>query len=300
MRRRFHALLDVSVLLGGALLLGGGCSGKKSPGESGGAEELSAIKVDKLTLDPNHDAWNRSPEMILELMPQGVAFPMLQEPNISELRVRALRDDQWLSLRLQWADKTKNDQLQVDEYTDAVAVLLPLGEPSKANPMMGAKGNPVYIAHWKAVWQRDLDQGRADVQDYHPNFWADTYPFVSLGHPYPVSEAFQSADQRRYLPGLAAGNPVSSLHRKQPVEELQAEGFSTLADHRFQDAQARGVHADGVWRVVIALPLRVADSANPRLVPGVSTQVAFAVWDGGSNDVAGRKQWYSFVTLNLP
>jgi hypothetical protein len=300
MRTKLHIALDGALLLAAASLLGGGCSGQKGPEETGGAAELSAIALEQIPMDPGHEAWKGSPEMILELMPQGVAFPMLQEPNVDKLRVRALRDGQWLALRLEWADKTKSDMLEVDKFTDAVAIELPLGEPSKANPMMGAKGNPVYIAHWKAVWQRDVDQGRADVQDYHPNFWADTYPFVSLGHPYRVTEAFQSADQRRYLPGVAAGNPVSSLQRREPVEELQAEGFSTLADHRFQDARGRGVYADGVWRVVIAVPLRVPDLANPVLQPGVATQVAFAVWDGGSANVAGRKQWYSFVTLNLP
>ncbi|GMV16157.1 MAG: hypothetical protein HS104_33435 [Polyangiaceae bacterium] len=298
--RKSRFFITVSLLVGASAALGGGCSGKKAPGESGGASELSAIKVDKAPLEAASDLWEQSPEMILELLPQGVAFPMLQSPNVSKLKVRALRDGEWLALRLQWEDKTRSDQLEVDKFTDAVAVELPLGEPSKANPMMGAKGNPVYIAHWKAVWQRDVDKGRADVQDYHPNFWADTYPFVSLGHPYPVTEAFQSANQRRYLPGLAAGNPVSSLHRREPVEELQAEGFSTLADHRYQDARAKGVHKDGTWHVVIAVPLRVADPANPVLQPGVATQVAFAVWDGGAANVAGRKQWYSFVTLKLP
>jgi hypothetical protein len=301
MSLRIPTFINVAAVLTAASVLGGGCGGRKAPSETGGASELSAEKVDKLPWDkPSAEEWDKSPEVILELMPQGVAFPMLQEIKVPRMKVRALRDRDWIAFRLEWEDKTKSDQLEVDKYTDGVAIELPLGNPDKTNPMMGTASDPVYIAHWKAVWQRDVDQGRADVQDYHPNFWADPYPFVTSGYPYPVTEAFQSANQRRYLPGVAAGNPVSSLARRQPVEELQAEGFSTLADHRFQEARAKGVWTDGVWRVVISIPLVSGDAANPKFPIGGKQKVAFAVWDGGSSNVAGRKQWHPFVTLNLP
>ena len=301
MTLRLTSFFNTATVLVSAAVLGGGCGGHKPPTETGGASELSAVKVDKLPWqNPNAEEWDKSPEVILEMMPQGVAFPMLQEVKVPRMKVRVLRDKEWIAFRLVWEDKTKSDMLEVDKYTDGVALELPLGNPDKTNPMMGSAEDPVYIAHWKAVWQRDTDQGRADVQDYHPNFWADPYPFVTAGHPYPVTEAFQSANQRRYLLGVAAGNPVSSLARRQPVEELQAEGFSTLADHRFQEARAKGVWADGMWRVVISLPLVSGDQANPKFPVGSSQKVAFAVWDGGSSNVAGRKQWHPFVTLNVP
>ncbi|HMR74600.1 MAG TPA: ethylbenzene dehydrogenase-related protein [Polyangiaceae bacterium] len=291
----------VGLILATAAALGGGCSGKKEPGEGGGAKEIDAKSTKTVPLDPFDKAWNDAIPVVVDLMPQGVAFPMLQEVKIPKLSARALVDKDWLGILLEWEDKTKSERLQVDEFTDGVAIELPLGDLDKTNPMMGSAENPVYLAHWKAAWQVDVDRGRrTDVQDYHPGFWSDPYPFVAGGYPYPVQEAFESPNARRYLPGVAAGNPVSKLYREYPVEELQAEGFSTLADHQMQNAKAKGVHKDGKWRVVIALPRAVADAANPKLPEKSTQKVAFAVWDGGAGNVAGRKQWYPFVTLNLP
>ncbi len=293
--------LNSLMILACAAALGGGCSGKKPPAEEG-ASVIEAKRVDKVPLgDPHSKLWQEAKPVIVEMMPQGVAFPMLQEVKISELSVRALVDANWIGFLLEWKDETKSERLEIDEFTDGVAIELPLGDPDATNPMMGSKENPVFIAHWKAAWQADTDRGRrTDVHDHHPGFWADPYPFVQGGYPYPVQEAFSSSNSRRYLPGVAAGNPISKLYREHPVEELQAEGFSTLADHRFQDARARGVHKDGKWSVVIGLPREIADHANPRFPDKAKSKLALAVWDGGSGNVAGRKQWYPFVDLNLP
>lgn len=298
--KRKRAWVNGLAIAVGAVVLGGGCSGKKAPEGSDGATEIHAAAVKEVPLDPAAKEWNTARELVVELMPQGVAFPMLQKVTVTKLAVRALVDPNWLGLKLSWEDPSQSDALDVDQFTDAVAIELPVGDPDKTNPMMGSKENPVYIAHWKAVWQRDTDTHRADVQDRYPNFWSDGYPFVSGGHPYPVEESFQSANARRYLPGVAAANPVSKLAREWPVEELHATGFGSLADHRFQDARARGKWADGKWQVVLAVPRLVADHANPRLPKGAKSKVAFAVWEGKDGQVAGRKQWYSFVDLVLP
>jgi DMSO reductase family type II enzyme heme b subunit len=145
-----------------------------------------------------------------------------------------------------------------------------------------------------------VDRGRADVQDYYPGYWADPYPFVTASHPYDIEEAFQSAAARRYFAGTAAGNPVSKIFRRWPVEELHAEGFGSLADHSMQDARGKGVWQHKKWTVVLALPRRAPDPANPRLRHGTTTHLAFAVWNGRTEDVGGRKQWAPFLKLHLP
>jgi hypothetical protein len=218
---------------------------------------------------------------------------------VAELRVRALADAAWLSVLLSWPDASKSDELDVDQFTDAVAIELPLGNPSATNPMMGDERNPVYLVHWKAVWQRDQDVGRWDIQDRHPGFWVDTYPHATGGMPYPVETAFESASARRYLPAVAADNPVAKIIRLHPVEELHAHGFGSLASQQFQDARGRGMWKDGEWRVVLQVPREVQDPANPKVAAG-DHQLAFAVWEGGSANVGGRKQWFPFVKLVMP
>lgn len=279
----------------------GGCLG--GDGQSGKAPvgEIHALAVDQVPIeDPRAAAWERAPESAVTLLPQSIVYPMLGKASIGGLRVRALLDPRWLGLRLEWADPTGDDKLEVDKFTDAVAVEIPLGDPAQTNPMMGGKDNPVYICHWKAAWQRDVDRGRADVQDYHPGYTADPYPFVSGRFPYEVQESFQSDNARRYFAGTSAGNPVSKLYRRWPVEELHAEGFGSVADHSLQDAQGKGVYRDGKWQVVLALPRQVSDGANPAIPSGGSVLAAFAVWDGGSRNVGGRKHWAPFNKVVLP
>lgn len=281
----------------------GGCSGRVKhpvPPAELLTTEVRALRVPSAPLDdPTASAWAGAPETTLSMQPQTIAYPMLPALVVPELRVRALTDDHWLAVRLEWADATASDALDVDQFTDAVAVELPLGNPQATSPMMGDEKNPVYIAHWKAVWQHDVDRGHWDVQDGQPGYWADTYPFASGGHPYPVEDAFQAANARRYLVGVSADNPVSSLHRRWPVEELHAHGFGSLANQQFQDARGRGVWRDGRWSVVLAIPREAQDPANPTLAAG-EQQLAFAVWEGGAHNVAGRKQWFPFMRLVIP
>ncbi|MBI2963688.1 MAG: hypothetical protein HYY35_08025 [Deltaproteobacteria bacterium] len=275
----------------------------RPPATSGGSAATS-IRVSRVAEVPLDDvdaaAWRSAATAEIPLMAQGVAYPMLDRASVAKLAVQAMADARWLGIRLQWSDPARDDDTQVDRYTDGVAVEVPLRDVPAANPMMGSKDNPVYLAHWKAVWQHDVEEGHRDVQDRYPGFWADHYPFASGGEPFPVSEAFQTSDARRYFPATTAGNPVSKLERRWPVEELHAEGFGSLADHRFQDARARGRWRDGVWTVVLLLPRAVADPANPSFPDGAKRQMAFALWEGGAGNVAGRKHWHPFVEVGLP
>lgn len=298
--RRHGAPLALTMTAGALALTG--CWGSDSTGGGKATSgEIRALSVEQVPVeDPLAQAWERAPETAVTLLPQSVTYPMLGKASVGGLKVRALADGKWLGLRLEWADQTLDEKMEVDKFTDGVAVELPLGDPAKTNPMMGSKENPVYLCHWKAAWQRDVDRGRADVQDYHPGYFADPYPFVAGRYPYDVQESFQSDNARRYFAGTAAGNPVSKIYRRWPVEELHAEGFGSLADHSLQDAQGKGVHKGGMWHVVLALPRQVADGANPALPAGGSVMAAFAVWDGGNQNVGGRKHWAPFTKVVLP
>lgn len=290
------------VLGSGLALLEPGCWGTGEEKPAGSSNELRAAKVEAAPLaDPGSALWMNASETKVAMLPQSIIYPMLGKQSIMSLRARALVDDKWLALRLEWDDKQRDEKLEVDKFTDAVAVEMPIGDPQKTNPMMGSKEYPVYILHWKAAWQKDVDVGHhADVQEYHPGYWVDPYPFVAGRYPYDVSESFQTDNARRYFAGTAAGNPVSKLYRRWPVEELHAEGFGSLADHSFQDAKGKGEWSDGKWTVVLALPRQATDKANPALPAGTTTAMAFAVWDGSNQNVGGRKHWAPFVKVVLP
>jgi hypothetical protein len=276
-------------------------TGTAASEESAPSGEVHAVNVKNAPLeDPNAAEWKTAKPASVGLLPQTVTYPSLGKQTVRTLEVRALADESWLAVRLSWEDATQNERLEVNSFTDAAAIQFPLGDAEKTNPMMGSPENPVYICHWKAVWQRDVDRGRADVQDLHPGYWADPYPFVTTSHPYDVQETFQTASARRYFAGTAAGNPHSKIYRRWPVEELHAEGFGSLAAHRMQDARGKGAYKDGRWTVVLAVPRRVSDPSNPRFRPGTTKKIGFAVWNGDNQDVGGRKMWAPFISLVMP
>ncbi|MEO5335130.1 MAG: ethylbenzene dehydrogenase-related protein [Magnetococcus sp. YQC-5] len=264
---------------------------KPAPPPEGG---MQAIRINGSTtaiLDPMAKEWEQAKTIKVTMQPQTVTTPMHANPAIGELSVRAMHNGQWLGVLLEWKDTTKNDRLVVDQFGDQVAVELPVNYRAdmQLNPMMGAPGERVNIIQWRAVFQADLERKRdINIRDIYPNASDDLYP----------DQVLKTQDIRSYLGAVGVDNPVAK-HRDSPVLDQVAEGFGSLTTKLHQEADGRGVWNNGVWRVVITTPMS-ADGANaPRLIPGDSTIMAFAVWDGSTQEVGARKSWSDWVPLTL-
>ncbi|MEX0777742.1 MAG: ethylbenzene dehydrogenase-related protein [Phycisphaeraceae bacterium] len=247
--------------------------------------------------DPFNAAWDAVPVSDLDLLPQQVAAPMLERVTVRRLRVQAVRDDQRLAWRLSWDAPQPASSVETGVFTDAVAVQLPLVEGAPFT--MGAKGKPVTVLHWKALWQKDVDEGFQDVHDLYPHAMSDLYWFASGKWPFPVDEAFADVRSHQWLVGVAAGSPMAQLHRKQPVEELVAEGFGSSTHVPDSASTARGQWRDGRWTVVIDRPLNPSDPQAAALQAGKPTQISFAVWDGQAGNVGGRKHYIGWVPFEV-
>ncbi len=207
--------------------------------------------------------------------------------------VRGIHDGAKLALHFTWEDAAPEDHmLGQTQFPDAAAVQF---SPSLDPPFfaMGQTGEPVQIWLWKACWQRDL-VSYADVEDVHPEMAVDAYP--SLKDPphgqHMAKEQFSTRGfHPDFLTATGAGNPVSTLDRRTPVESLSAQGFGSLASHpaRFQNVDGRGEYADGVWRLVLVRDLAGAGGDDLALAPGRTVSAGFAVWDGGAGDRNGLK-----------
>ncbi|MHC4416424.1 MAG: ethylbenzene dehydrogenase-related protein [Planctomycetota bacterium] len=245
--------------------------------------------------DPNASEWLDAPATTVPLQVQDQTMPVLEELTVSEIRVRALTDGRQIAWHLSWEDPTANYHLDPDRFCDAVAIQLPL-EPNAAYTM-GAVDFPVQISQWKAIWQKDIDEHFQDVQDLHPNYWADLYWFAEGEFPFRVPDAFERTESLDWFVAYRADNPMAELYRRQPVQELIAEGFGTLTNQPESATVARGVWADGRWSVVFARPMQTNDESDYQFKPGTRDAVAFAVWEGASGNVGGRKhhsQWIVF------
>jgi DMSO reductase family type II enzyme heme b subunit len=254
--------------------------------------ELAAVRVAQpgAILDPDAGFWKSAKEIAVTMLPQTAAAPLNPKPAVKELRVRAAHNGQWLALRLEWKDPTRDDVMLSDQFGDQVAVELPieLKKDAMPSPMMGNPGGRVNILQWRAPFQRDVTEGEPEVRKLYPNTLVDVYP----------DQVLRATDARPYTGALGMDNPISRP-RASPVLDQMAEGWGTMTVKPDQEADGKGVWENGAWRVVITLPMATGSANSPRLAPGSSTVVAFAVWDGGSREVGGRKAWSSWVPLRL-
>ena len=70
--------------------------------------------------------------------------------------------------------------------------------------------------------------------------------------------------------------------------DMNAKGFGTLKVQSHQDVQAKGIYANGTWKVVFSRPLQTEHAdEDTQIVPGGFINVAFAVWDGKKDPTSG-------------
>lgn len=257
---------------------------------------LRAIAVKSSTgpiIDLNAAFWKQAPAVKVLTQPQSIAEPQNPKPAIGELNVRAAHNGEWLAYLIEWADPTNSNRIVVNEFGDQVAVEMPVKyKPGEIpNPMMGAPGERVNIMQWRAAFQHDIDTnalGGPKPSDLYPNMHTDVYP----------DDVLRVTDARAYMGAVGVDNPISRPVHSSVLEQM-AEGFGSLTVLPEQHADGKGAWANGRWRVVITRPLAAGDAYSPNLRPGDKTLAAFAIWDGGAEEVGSRKAWANWVELRL-
>lgn len=254
---------------------------------------LEAVRIPGMgpITDPEALLWDNAKSIQVAMQPQTATTPGVTNTSVNTMTVRSAHNGQWLAWLLEWQDATRNSELVVDRFGDQVAVELPIqyNPASPPSPMMGNAGDRVNILQWRAAFQADGERGRdMTIRDIYPHAMVDLYP----------DQVLKVLDARPYTGAVGVDNPVAK-HRASPVLDQMAEGFGSLTVKAHQFADGKGIWKDGMWHVVITTPM-VDESANsPRLHPGSSTIVAFAVWDGGHQEVGSRKAWSDWVPLTL-
>jgi hypothetical protein len=101
-----------------------------------------------------------------------------------------------------------------------------------------------------------------------------------------------------YNPGIATGNILSDASmRKSAVEDLNAEGFSTLTTQASQDVGGEGNWRNNRWAVVFKRSLTTGDSNDAQLSGGKAS-MAIAIWNGQNKERNGQKAVTQWNTLN--
>ena len=227
----------------------------------------------EIPLDPNAPLWSSpdGPKKInLELGPQMFTNPKWPDPSIKEVTLSAARNKSELAIILEWTDDAKDNSYGFSErFTDQAAVMFPL-KPQEETPMitMGNEGNTVNIWQWKAAWQKDMEP-----------------------------EKNNQLRTQRDSSSSSAGMSAQSADRESPVEDLNAEGFSTLTIQEEQNVQGNGVWKENRWRVIFRRSLGNSDTADAQF--GGLTQMAIAVWNGANKERNGQKGLVGWILLRF-
>ena len=263
---------------------------------------LLARPVAQVPDDPQDARWQEADVLEVPLAPQAVVKPRLFEAAVKALTVRALYDAERLAIHVTWRDATRSVQIgSQGTFRDAVAIEFP-GDPAAGIPYfaMGEPDKPVVIYQWKGDWQV---VGEPDEEALHPGMVTDWYPFSGRKPGEIAAATDYPGGDRAFVTSWHVANNLGDrdLHKRTPVEKLEAEGFGTLtglpADR--QDGRGKATWKDGVWSLVLSVP-----RAQQRFgfQPGMTVPIAFAAWDGAGRERGGEKAvstWY-FLSLEKP
>jgi hypothetical protein len=229
---------------------------------SAGAVELVVQKVEAAPIVPDHAIWADAPATTIKLNPQ-IIIPPTGGGAVASAELKAVHDGEWMSIRVEWEDQTMDRAVGVDTFRDAAAVGFPMTD-QPTSPFMGDAKNPVAIWQWSANHQANND-GQSQ--------------FAKM---YPKTEGVWYADH-----DAASSVRVHRWRGVEPVEHFVAHGFGTLTPTPDDTLTGNGIWFEGKWAVVFKRKL--ASSADPIFGAGMGSQMIVAVWDGGSNEVNGRK-----------
>ncbi len=251
---------------------------------------LRAVRVseEQVLFDPTSPVWQKMPATFVPLMPLW-----WRDDRVEGVEVRAARNALQVAFQLTWTDTTRNElTIAQDAFSDGAALQF---SPSADPPFfgMGARSEPVNIWSWKAAWENDLASFR-DVQEGHPDMVVDRYQSLQdppLGRHSPVGEFPTGMHDPTWLTGWGAGNVVSHPKRVSSVEDLNAQGFSTLTNQGkgAQSVFGRARWDSGTWRVVFVRELAASEAPDVIFRPGGSMNIGFAVWNGAASDRNGQK-----------
>ncbi len=245
---------------------------------------ISARKVDgEIPTDPSDAFWKEGTFVAYEMDPQMITNPMWPNPSTRWLRVKAARNDKDIAVMLTWIDSTRNDEMiRSEQYKDQAAIMFPVNQAGEEPPFtMGGEGEDVNIWQWKATWESSADN---EGENYFP------VPDMDM-------EKGFGNNAESYNPGKVSGNIFAdSSMRRSPIEDLNAEGFSTLTTQDQQDIDGQGKWLNNRWSVVFKRSLVNIDENDTQFTT-TQTPIAFAIWNGGNKERNGQKAVTQFHIL---
>lgn len=225
----------------------------------------------KEAISPNF--WNSIPskEIGLEYQVMVLPWPKVVVPSVS---VKAFHNKKEIYFHISWKDDTEDRSLGPNKFSDACAIMFPLGDKVQPSTiMMGFIGTA-------NIWQWKASQDKEYWEAVHPDLEA----YADFHYPFEEKELFSISKE---IPKSAANDLVSIR-------------VGTVTPKEIQNVEARGVWDDGTWNVVFKRQLETIDPEVDAVFDlGKKRLCAFAAWNGSKGDRGGRKSISDWVELEI-
>ena len=270
--------------------------------------------------------------VIIDMDPQMITNPMWPNPSTKYVFVKAATNGKEIAVHLEYNDPTRNDiMVQSQQYKDQAALMFPVNQSGEEPPFtMGGDGERVNIWQWKATWDNEgtTSGSMQDLEDQYAYMAMGSgsyYLYEPDGKLSGIDTAHQSGtktgsyknrgagdiskrstnidfgmgqNEGVFNTGRATGNILSDARmRVSSVEDLNAEGFSTLTTQAHQDVDGEGNWRNNRWAVVFKRALKTGDG-NDTQFGGGKTPMAIAIWNGGNKERNGQKAVTQWNTLH--
>ena len=270
--------------------------------------------------------------VIIDMDPQMITNPMWPNPSTKYVFVKAATNGKEIAVHLEYNDPTRNDiMVTSQQYKDQVAIMFPVNQSGEEPPFtMGGDGERVNIWQWKATWGNEgrTSGSMADMEDQYAYMVMGTgsyYIYEPDGKLSGIDTAHKSGtktgsqksqgagniakratnidfgmgqNEGVFNPGRATGNILSDARmRVSAVEDLNAEGFSTLTTQAQQDVDGEGNWRNNRWSVVFKRALKTGDSNDTQFTGG-KAPMAIAIWNGNNKERNGQKAVTQWNTLH--
>ena len=274
--------------------------------------------------------------VIVDMDPQMITNPMWPNPSTKYVFVKAATNGKEIAVHLEYNDATRNDiMVQSQQYKDQAAIMFPVNQSGDEPPFtMGGDGERVNIWQWKATWNKEGagKNSNSSMQDLE-----DQYAYMAMGsgsyYMYEPDGSLSGLDTVHGQPGTkeasreergagnigkrstnidfgmgknegvfndgrATGNIMSDARlRVSAVEDLNAEGFSTLTTQATQNVDGEGNWRNNRWSIVFKRSLSTSDQNDTQFSES-KTPMAIAIWNGGNKERNGQKAVTQWNTLH--
>lgn len=162
---------------------------------------------------------------------------------------------------------------------------------------LGSGGYYMYEPDGSLQLKSELASGMSGSKDRRGKGNVHTGGVQDIGNRGSMVDFGMGKNEGVFNPGRATHNILSANSmRRSPVEDLNAEGFSTLTTQANQDVDGKGNWNNNRWTVVFKRALKSKDS-NDTQFSGSKTPMAIAIWNGQNKERNGQKAVTQWQTL---